>query len=183
VEAQVEVPLATVDEDIPVNFCPCDVLKEIQSLKLGKACGFDDIPNECLRHLPKRPLVHLIHLFNHCLRRCHFPGPRKEAKIIPLPKPGKDQKFPQNLRPTSLLSTTGKLLENLILRTIQKHTEERYLLNANQFGFRADHSTTLMSLADHVTLNFKSNMLTAAVFLDIGKALDTTRHSGPLYKL
>jgi hypothetical protein len=50
---------------------------------------------------------------------------------------------------------------------------------------RADHSTTLQctGLADHVTLNFNSKMSTAAVFLDIEKAFDTTWHSGLLYKL
>jgi hypothetical protein len=46
VEAQVQTLLATVYEDIPVNFRPCDVSKEIQSLKLGNASGFDVIPNE-----------------------------------------------------------------------------------------------------------------------------------------
>jgi hypothetical protein len=85
------------------------------------------------------------------------------------------------------LSTTGKLLEKLILRTIQKHIEERYLPNASQFGFRADPSTTLqctrIRLAGHVTLNLNNNMSTAAVFLDIAKVFDTTWHSGLLYKL
>jgi hypothetical protein len=37
------------------------------SLKLGKACGLDGVPSECLRHLRRIPLVHLTHLFNHCL--------------------------------------------------------------------------------------------------------------------
>jgi hypothetical protein len=78
----------------------------------------------------------------------------------------------------------GKLFQ-LILRTIQKHTEERNLLNANKFGFRADHSIThqCMMLADHVTLNFDNNMSKAAVFLDIMKAFNTTWQSGLLYKL
>jgi hypothetical protein len=40
-----------------------------------------------------------------------------------------------------------------------------------------------MRLVDHVTLNFNNNMSTAAVFLDIEKALDTTWHPGLLYKL
>jgi hypothetical protein len=40
-----------------------------------------------------------------------------------------------------------------------------------------------MMLADHVTLNFYNNMSTAAVFLGIEKAFDTTWHSGLLYKL
>jgi hypothetical protein len=92
-----------------------------------------------------------------------------------LPKPGKDPKFPQNLRPISLLFTTGKLFEKVILQLVQKHIEERGLLNASQFGFRARHSTTLqcMRLTDHVTLNFNNKMSTAAVFLDIEKAFDT----------
>jgi hypothetical protein len=37
--------------------------------------------------------------------------------------------------------------------------------------------------SDHVTLNFNKNMSTAAVFLDIEKAFDTTWHLGLLYKL
>jgi hypothetical protein len=40
-----------------------------------------------------------------------------------------------------------------------------------------------MSLADHVTLNFKNKMSMAVVFLDIDKAFDTTRYTGLLYKL
>jgi hypothetical protein len=99
VEAQVETLLGTVDEDIPVNFEPCDVSKEIQFLKLRKTCGFDGIPNEYLRHLPRRPLVHL---FNHCLLLGNFPAPWQEAKIVTLPKPGKDPTFPKNLHPISL---------------------------------------------------------------------------------
>jgi hypothetical protein len=39
-----------------------------------------------------------------------------------------------------------------------------------------------MRLTDHVTLNFNNNLSTAAVFLDIEKAFDTTWHPGMLYK-
>jgi hypothetical protein len=122
---------------------------------------------------------------NHCIRLSHFSESLKEEKVITLPKPGKGPKFPQNLHPVSLLSTTGKLFEKVILKLVQRHIEETDLLNASQFGFRARHSTTLhcMRLADHVTLNFNNNMSTAAVFLDIEKAFDTTWHPGLLYKL
>jgi hypothetical protein len=118
------------------------------------------IPNKCLRRLPRGPSAHLTHLFKHCLQLSHLPVYRKEAKVmcITLPKPSKDPKFPQNLLPISLLSTTGKLLEKVILKIVQRHTEERGLLNAGQFGFRACHSMTLqcMRLMDYVTLNFNS---------------------------
>jgi len=40
-----------------------------------------------------------------------------------------------------------------------------------------------MRLADHVTFNFKNNMSTVAVFLDIEKAFDTTWHPGLLFNL
>jgi hypothetical protein len=119
VEAQVKALLATVDEDILVNFRLCDVSNKIQSSKLGKDRGFDGIPNEYLQHFLRRPLLHLRYLFNHCLQLGHFPAPWKKAKFITLPKPGKDPKFSPNLRPISHLSTTGKVFENLILRTIQ----------------------------------------------------------------
>jgi hypothetical protein len=86
-----------------------------------------------------------------------------------LPKPGKDPNLPQKLRPISLLPTTGKLFEEVILKIVQRHIEDKGLLNASQFGFRARHSRTsqCMRLTDHVTLNFNNNMSMAAVFLDI----------------
>jgi hypothetical protein len=124
VKAQVQALLTVADGNPSVKFRPCDFSKEIRSLKLGKVCG-----------IPRRFLVHITHLFNHCLRLCHFPASWKEAKITSLPKPGKNPKFSQNLRPISLLSTTGKLFKKLILTVIHRHIKERNLLNASQFGF------------------------------------------------
>jgi hypothetical protein len=125
-----------------------------------------------------------IHIFNYCFRLGHFPASWKKAKILTVPESGRDSKFPPNLRPISLLCTTGKFFQKLILRKIQKHIKGRNLLNANQFGFRADRITTLqfVRLADHVTLNLNKNMSTANVFLDIEKAFDKIRYSCLLYK-
>jgi hypothetical protein len=185
VEARVDALLDGVDDSPPQKIRPCDLKKLINSLNLRKACGIDDIPNESLRRFPRRPLVHLTLLFNHCLRLAHFPLSWKEAKIITLPKTGKDPKFPQNLLPISLLPTTGKLFKKVILEFLKKHIQEESLLNASQFGLRARHITTrnLMRLTDHVTLSFNNRMSTAAVFLFIEKAFDTTWHSCLLYKL
>jgi hypothetical protein len=104
---------------------PGDIHTLANSLKFKKACELDGIPNECHRYLPRRPLIHLTYLFNHCLWLPHFPKPWKEAKVVTLPKPSKDPIFPQNV----LLSTTGKLFEEVILKMVQRHIEERELLN------------------------------------------------------
>jgi hypothetical protein len=53
VEAAVQALHETVYNSPPIRIRSCDLQELI------KACGTDDIPNECLRHLPKRPLVHL----------------------------------------------------------------------------------------------------------------------------
>jgi retron-type reverse transcriptase len=131
---------------------------------------------------PRWLLVYLTHLINNCTRFPYLPKFWKEAKAITLPKPCKDHKFPQNLRQISLLPTTGKLFEKVILKIVQRHIEDKGLLNASLFGFRARHSTTLqcMRLTDHVTLNFNNKISTAA---DIEKAFDATWHPVLLYKL
>jgi hypothetical protein len=116
VETRAQTLLASVDKTPSGKVRPCDIHKLANSIKLRKACGLDGIPNECLRNLSRRALVHLTHSFNHCLWLSHFPKPWKEAEVITLPKPGKDTKFPQTLCPISLLSTTGKLFERVILK-------------------------------------------------------------------
>jgi hypothetical protein len=113
VEARVQALFEAVDSNPPDRIRPCELQNLINSLKLRKACGIDGTPNECLRHLPSLPLVHLTHLFNHCLRLSHFPEPWKETKVMTLPKAGNDPKFHQDLRPISLLSTTGKVFEKI----------------------------------------------------------------------
>jgi hypothetical protein len=79
----------------------------------------------------------------------------------------------------------SKAFEKVILKILHNLIDERGLLNASQFGFRARHSTTLqcMRLTNHVTLSFNNKISTAAVFLDIEKSFDTTWHSVLLYKL
>jgi hypothetical protein len=59
VEARVQALPETVDNSPPERVMPCDLQKLINSLRLKNACGIDGIPNECLRHLRRRPLVHL----------------------------------------------------------------------------------------------------------------------------
>jgi hypothetical protein len=107
--ACIQALLEAADDNHPERVGSYDVLKIISSLKLKEACGLNDIPNERHRHFQRKPIVHLIHLSNHCLCLLHFPSSWKETKFIALPNPGKNLKFPENLRLIRLLPTTGKL--------------------------------------------------------------------------
>jgi hypothetical protein len=83
----------------------------------------------------------------------------------------------QNLRPISLLSTTGKLFEKVILKTVQGTLKKEACLmplTARQLH--------CMRLTEHVTLNFNNNMSTDAVLLSIEKASNKIWHFGLLYK-
>jgi hypothetical protein len=96
-------------------------------------------------------------------------------------KSGKNPKFPQHLRPISLLSTTGKLFQKVILKIVQDTLKKKaFLMKASLVSAPV---TTWHFNEAYVTLNFNNNMYTAAVFLDIEKAFDKTRHLGLLYKL
>lgn len=72
------------------------------------------------------------------------------------------------------MPTTAKLLEKVILKTVQRYIEKRLL------GFSARHSTTLQykRLTDHVILNVNNNISMVAVVLDIEKSFDTSQHLG-----
>jgi hypothetical protein len=85
----------------------------------------------------------------------------------------------------NLLSTTDKLFEKVILKIVRALIEERGLLNASQFGFRARHSTTLhcMRLRDDATLDFNNKCLGLRYSRIIKRTADKTLHLGFLYIL
>jgi hypothetical protein len=137
---RVQALLASVDTPLG-KLRPCDIHKLVYSLKLREACGVDGIPNECFRHLPRRPLVHLTHLFNHCLQLSHFPKHWKEAKLCYRNLARTQNSIKILVRLASCPQQAS--YSEVILQIVQRHTEERSLLNESQFGFRASHSTTL----------------------------------------
>jgi hypothetical protein len=120
-------------------------------VKLRKACGIYDIPYECLRHLPTRPVVHLakpVIVFGSHI----FPNLRRKQTWNLYQNQVRDPKSPQNLLSVRLFSTTGKLFERVILKIIQRHNEgKNNLSDASQFGFLANRITTLQQTINKQT--------------------------------
>lgn len=183
VESRVEefVNGPTPSPDGIIFMSPSEVRKAAVHLKKRKAPGPDGIPNAALSMLPKKATVTLTRLFNGILRTGCFPTTWKHGKVIVLPKAGKDRRHPESYRPITLLSTTAKLFERLLLSRVRPSLN----LRDEQHGFRAGHSTThqLTRVIHHLSNEANQGHGTVGVFLDIQKAFDRVWHAGLLYKL
>lgn len=164
---------------------PAEIKTIIKKLKSFKAPGLDKIQNILLKKLPHKAIVLLTKVFNGCLKICYFPEKFKIAKVVPIPKPGKDHKIPSNYRPISLLSCIGKLLEKIIYIRLNKFAIENDIIAKEQFGFRSQHSTThqIKRVTRIVQSNKRKRKSTGLILLDIEKAFDSVWHNGLVYKL
>lgn len=162
-----------------------EVVEKINHLKIKKAPGPDAIPNVALKHFPLQLVKLLTRIFNNCLSIFYFPLEWKIAKVIAIPKPGKDKKTPSNHRPISLLPNMGKVFEGLILDRLSRFDDLHDVLAQHQFGFRKFHSTIhqVLRITEFASLNFNRNKSTGLVLLDIEKAFDSVWHHGLLHKL
>lgn len=71
---------------------PREINRYIQRLHNRKAPGVDKIHNILLKNVPIKCIVLLTKIFNACFKLHYFPIAWKTAKVIALPKPGKDHK-------------------------------------------------------------------------------------------
>lgn len=167
------------------DITPHEVTSLIKGLPSRKSPGFDSVTSLHLKNLPITAVTLLTFILNFFLSAAVFPTSWKNAKVITLPKPGKNPTYPQNLRPISLLSTISKLYERILLRRIWNHINLHQLIPHQQFGFRTGHSTVLQiqRVVEHITASFQRKQHTVALFLDVKEAFDRVWHNGLLCKL
>jgi hypothetical protein len=157
----------------------------IRHLKPRKATGPDGIQNIILQHLPRSVLKLIAIIFNISLALKYFPAQWKIAKIIMLPKPGKDHSSPLNYRPICLLNSLGKVFEKIILKRLNFQLRELNLIRNDQYGFKSGHSTThaLLRNVERITHGFNHNKATEMLFLDTERAFDKVWITGLIAKL
>lgn len=162
-----------------------EILDALASLRPYKAPGSDGILNILLKNLPPSSIDSICVLFNACIRLNHWPTSFKEAKVIPIPKPGKDSNRSDNYRPISLLNTMGKLFEKILHSRINAFAEQNKIINEEQFGFRAQHSTShqILRVTRHIRENWALRRSTGLLLFDIEKAFDSVWHDGLIFKL
>ena len=161
-----------------------EVLRIIDSLKIGKSPGCDNISNSLIKNIAAGIVQPLVHIFNLSITNGIVPRNMKVAKVVPIFKKG-DPKLLTNYRPISLLTSFSKILEKLIyLRTI-KFLNVSKTFSKFQFGFREKHTTThaLLHFINKVSNALDNRMHTVGIFLDYSKAFDTVDHTILLCKL
>jgi hypothetical protein len=172
-------------EEEPPRISSRDLLSAIKNLKRRKAPGPDGVPNEVIAEAPVSLATVLLVIFNACLSLGHFPSSWKRARVICIPKPGKQATKAENFRPISLLDCLGKLLERILLSHLESITRDLNILPEHQFGFRSEHSTThqVARLLNFITEGFNRGHTTVGAFFDVSKAFDRVWHEGLLWKL
>ena len=106
-----------------------------------------------------------------------MPARWKEANIIPVPKAQPPRSIESDLRPISLTSTLGKLLESFVGRWILERIEDK--LDDHQYGAMRGRSTThaLVDMMHHWHSAVDRNQSVRTVFIDFAKAFDHVDHS------
>ena len=125
-----------------------ELLLVLSNLKIKKATGPDNIPNEILKCPEMRPL--LLNLINCCFMNSIVPSIWKKALIKPIPKGSdKDPLVPLNYRGISLLSTVSKVYSCLINNRIVNFCNSENIFAEEQNGFRKKRSCD-----DHIFFPF-----------------------------
>lgn len=155
----------------------------IKGIANKTSSGDDNIPNIVIRKLPISYIVALTKLFNHCINNCYFPRKWKTAIVCAIPKKV-GYCTPSELRPISLTSNMGKLLEMGIMRNIQRELIEDTIPDY-QFGFRPGHSTldALHILNETLIEERRKRKVVAVCSLDVKKAFDSVWHCGMVHKM
>ena len=99
------------------SFTSDQVSSAIKTCRNSRAYGPDSVS---IIHLNNLVTEHITVLYNDSLKFCRLPSIWKTSLVIPIPKPGKYSSQGTTYRPISLLCQAAKVLEALILPSINE---------------------------------------------------------------
>lgn len=149
-----------------------EVKRAISKLKNNKAPGNDMIPSECLKDggeiLHKR--IHRLILL--IWENETIPNDWKESIIVPIHKKG-DKRMCSNYRGISLISTTYKILANMVLERLKPIAEDN--IGDYQCGFRRNRSTVdqIFTIRQSLEKFWEFNRDVHHLFVDFRQAYDS----------
>uniref|UniRef100_A0A3B5Q0T1 Reverse transcriptase domain-containing protein n=1 Tax=Xiphophorus maculatus TaxID=8083 RepID=A0A3B5Q0T1_XIPMA len=147
--------------------------------------GKDNISYIMVNKLSNSSKKVLLEFYNKIWEVGILPLAWKEAIIVPILKPGKDQSNPASYRPIALTSHICKIMERMVNERLSYFVEKRGYLSKCQSGFRKGRSTMdpLLCLEHEIRKGQVNKESVVAVFFDIEKAYDMMWKDGFLIKL
>lgn len=97
-------------EKLEEPILPEEILEDIRSLKVDKSQVLDVLTGEFYKKFQEQIAPVLQIIFAECLAKNRIPTTWLEARIVVIPKEGKELTIPQNYRPISLLNSDYKIL-------------------------------------------------------------------------
>lgn len=105
----------------------------ISKMKLGKSSGLDGLPVEFYKIFKEELKPHLIKLVSYWHKEGVLPSSWKEARLVLVPKEGKNHKVPSAYWPLSMLNTDYKIITTILANSLNAITET--CVHKGQTGF------------------------------------------------
>ncbi len=152
-----------------------EVEKAVNCLSLDKSPGSDGLTSNFYRHLWKYIKDLVFHMLKEISESHILPTTIKQGIITLIPKPGKDSKLIDNLRPITLLNNDYKILTHIYANRLKTGVSQ--IISETQSGFlkgRSIHNNIrlVLDLLDYNYLIEDGFIL----FLDFFKAFDMIEH-------
>lgn len=161
------------DADISMD----EVEKAMKCLPLDKSPGSDGLTSNFYRHFWEHIKDLIFHMLKEISELHILPTTMKQGIITLIPKPGKNPKLIDNLRPITLLNNDYKILTHIYANRLKTGISQ--IISETQSGFlkgRSIHNNIrlVLDLLDYSHFIEDDGFI---LFLDFFKAFDTIEHT------
>lgn len=161
-----------IDSDVTAH----ELEKAVECLFLNKSPGCDGLTSNFYRHFWDLLKEDFILMLKEAIDNLFFPPTMKQGVITLIPKPGKDPKFFDNLRPITLLNTDYKIITHVYTNRLKSNLDK--IISDSQSGFMKNRSIhnnirLFLDLLDYSHLIEDDGFI---LFHDFYKAFDSIEH-------
>ena len=176
------------DPDLDCEITQEEVKSVIFSLKNAKSPGLDNLAAEVFKTTCDLVSPYMVKLFNNIFMSGEYPESWGKGVIVPIYKNKGDIDSTNNYRGITLSNVLAKIFSHILLKRINKWSDEHDKINDNQFGFQKSKSTVdcifvLSAIISKVINGNAGNKKLFCAFIDYEKAFDKVDRYWLWYKL